>query len=1315
MEELEREIELEAGRFALRPETQARLKSLLLEAQTHIIAAEDVLRNSAKPRLAQAHTPEDLHGLRALLDEPANKSLLEGNASLAAELNGLLKEAEQRVETLRQFTAQFERDTNTAESVEQIRSLEQRLEVAKTAELAPCPNLQQQLATALGSARERVAFDVQFSGWVEKAQTRQQIVELERELGGEAERLHLRAEWIARIKARWQAAELRVTVAENELLGLVQSRAAEARKPEDLQALRSLLEEPAHHALAHGNPALAAELHRLIEEAEERGEAVRKFVATFEHAAETAETEMGGAELERLLADAHTDTLAGRAELQEQLAELLAKARIRIEFLKRITTLAQQAVNRHQVEEVGRQLTAEAAHLAVHAETCARWREWLHESLSRITAAEESMVNAARQRFAQAQNGGDISNARAWLTEPEHQALLDGNPKLVEELDVLAQAAARRVQSAEEQLRETERRNQAAAEFAVIFERDMAAAETLARTEELGRQFNQAKTGVLAGQADRLRVLSGALAVARLRAEFVEQFPQRAETVFTRREAEELRRDLDRDSAQLGLLPATRSRFLLLVKQAHQRAAEAHAADEQPRTRRVWAIAAAAVVLVAGALIFPLIKKKTDGLPPPPPDRGTLLLISDPLGAKVRQVRVPPGATTLVTERKTPATFTDLPPGLYTFEISAAGGFQTVTNEVSILAGKTLTTNFVLARQTGYVDLQAVPAEAEFIIARAGQSLTNGLTPVSVGLSVGAYQITLRRPGHPTFVTNTTVAHQQRVVVRAVFPESALAFTGQYLGARYEVTSINASLPPRAGTATNNLTGLPVGIYRVVVRNEGFEDIIHEKVSVSSNQLASLPSAVWKPRTIAATLPLVGGFSVTTAPGGAAVEVVIEDAIVKKISPATFGGLKPGKYDLTMLLPEYDRLSTNVTIKAGTTNVLMASLRLSPRPPGLIAITSKPESAEFRVVDAAGKEVDKGRTGGGPRPLPPGEYQVIFKHDWGTYLSASATKLVKIATGTTPLSVHHVFDEGTVRISSTPPGAQIKLGGTNLIGQTTAARPLELALPVGSHTFVASITNRPPKTKTLVVTSGAPQSLPIDFMGRAAISSSPPGADVWVDGQRQTGQPTEGLELLEGSHEIELRLADHESLKTNVLIVAGLVNRTLENRKLSRVIPLPPSFKAPAMNAQRWTNSLGMGFARVPVPKGNVLFCVHETRVQDFEIFAKEKGVVMATRVNSSRWPARAHTSRGQHQLAGSDGFLRLAHGARTRRGAAHRRSALSGSDRCRMERRSGTRSRGRCNAGEAHRKLTQGSGTLGVIQSEHVIPSTARRRQLRP
>lgn len=1205
VDELEHELEQEAGRLALRPETQARLKSQLLEAQTQVIMAEDVLRNSAKPRLAQARTQDDLQALRTLLDEPTNRMLLEGNAALAGELNGSLKEAEQRLEAAEKFAAQFEQEAGAAETAEQILALEQRLAASR-------PELQSHLSAALAAARERVEFAGRFLGWVDSAQTRQHVVELERELDHEAGRLQLRPEWRTRLKERWQAAELRVTLAENESCAVVQARSAQARTPQDFQALRTLLGEPPHQTLAGGNPALAAELSRIVTAAEQREAEARKFTADFEHAAETAETEARGAELARLLEAERTDKLAGRPEIQEQLAGALARAQARIEFLKELTALAERVVNRQQVEEA-RQLLAEGApRLALQAETRTRWQEWLRESFAHITAGEEALANAVRPRFTQAQNVGEIADARAWLVKPEHQALLAGNPKLEEELAGLEQAAVQRVQADEQ-----EQRNRAVAEFAAKFESDVAAAETLPRVEELAQQFAQAKGGLLAGQADKHRVFSGALAVARLRAGFADQFPRRVKAAATRHELEELRRELDREAAQLALRPETRNQLLELLKQARQRCAEAALTEERP-PRKPWAWAAAAVVLVAGvlALQFPALrfwekpkqpeeKIKTVAKPPPPKQgRGTLMLVSQPDGALVRQLRAPPGAGGLGGGGKTPAMLADLLPGLYTFELSAPG-FLTVTQQVAIQPDISLRTNFALVRLTGFAEVQSTPSGAGFLIKQSGVEFTNGRTPASVALPVGVYQVTLQRTNHPPFTTNVNIAHQQKVAVRASFPEGQLAFAGPAVGAQYEVMALEASLPPWIGKATAlPLAGLPVGRYRVMLRNEGFSDFV-TNASVLDGQLASLtpvwtrPPPIVKPATNPPP-PVVGGFLITTTPAGAAVEAVVEDAIVRKTAPASYGGLKPGKYELTILLAKHNTVVTNLIVKGGATITLTVHLELEKAKPGFLAITSKPDNVEFRVLDAAGKEVDKGRSGGGVRSIPPGEYQVVFKQSYGSYLTASATKPAKVVSGPTPVPVHYVFDEGTLRITSTPPGAQIKLGGTNTLGQTASTQPLELPLPVGSYQLVASLGNLPLKTKTLAITSGGAQALQFDFMGRVVISSIPPGAEVWVDGQRQTANSAESQELLEGTHEVELRLANHAPLKTNVAIVAGLVNRTLANWKLA------PLHVPPPVNALRWTNSLGMRFAKVPVPRGSVLFCVHEARVQDFALFATE-------------------------------------------------------------------------------------------------------------
>ena len=119
--------------------------------------------------------------------------------------------------------------------------------------------------------------------------------------------------------------------------------------------------------------------------------------------------------------------------------------------------------------------------------------------------------------------------------------------------------------------------------------------------------------------------------------------------------------------------------------------------------------------------------------------------------------------------------------------------------------------------------------------------------------------------------------------------------------------------------------------------------------------------------------------------------------------------------------------------------------------------------------------------------------------------------------------------------------------------------------------------------------------------GILELDSKPGGAEVFVDGKKKGVTPeTEGqkltMELPEGDHEIEIRKDGAGSSKKSVVVGEGVIQPL--------TLSLTPS---------GFTNSLGMKFVPAPIKGGktdgqSVLFCVWETRHQDFKAFVDATG-----------------------------------------------------------------------------------------------------------
>jgi len=318
--------------------------------------------------------------------------------------------------------------------------------------------------------------------------------------------------------------------------------------------------------------------------------------------------------------------------------------------------------------------------------------------------------------------------------------------------------------------------------------------------------------------------------------------------------------------------------------------------------------------------------------------------------------------------------------------------------------------------------------------------------------------------------------------------------------------------------------------------------------------------------------------SVSTEPPGAL--VLLGDRVKK--SPATFDELEPRKYNLRIMLPGYDPVET--IVDAGRKKSVGLPVFRLTRSKGALEIQSDPAGAQFSLRSEDGQVSRDGVAPATISDLPTGKYALSEKRgDW------EMRDAVEIHRGEIARKTF-TFVNGTLSVTSEPPGAEIVLDGS-VRGRT----PLQMEIPARSHELVARLAGWTDERQSLVVEAQRENSAHFVFAnGSVKITSAPGGAMVLANGRELGQTPIVIEEVKPGVATYELRLAGYKPTS-----VTGQVEPQqqafLAARLEKRLSPEP---------GQAWTNSLGMKF----VPLREIRFSVWETRVQDYEAFCRVSG-----------------------------------------------------------------------------------------------------------
>ncbi len=328
--------QLEMGALGSLPALLQRLAEALTESETRVQWAE-----SFQSRVLRSESMNDVEARRSEL-AAAGGSLLNSQPEIIAQLTQLLNVRAAELTTpppsppthagspAGAFVEQFHTAAEQAETADQVGELARQLATAKVGVLAERADLQEQLATATESARQRADFVARFLQSAETAQAHDEVETLQRqlELGT--------AQWSRAVLARAKlpdalaAAQRRVAEAETALSLRLTELADQAWRPADLAAMRVLLQDPAQCRLLRANPALQQQLEERINQSGQNVREIQAFLPQVNQAAREAFSRLDADKLRDLVRQ-NQRLWTGKEALTHEIERLADEALLRVQ------------------------------------------------------------------------------------------------------------------------------------------------------------------------------------------------------------------------------------------------------------------------------------------------------------------------------------------------------------------------------------------------------------------------------------------------------------------------------------------------------------------------------------------------------------------------------------------------------------------------------------------------------------------------------------------------------------------------------------------------------------------------------------------------------------------------------------------------------------------------------------------------------------------------------------------------------------------------------------------------------------------------
>ena len=280
-----------------------------------------------------------------------------------------------------------------------------------------------------------------------------------------------------------------------------------------------------------------------------------------------------------------------------------------------------------------------------------------------------------------------------------------------------------------------------------------------------------------------------------------------------------------------------------------------------------------------------------------------------------------------------------------------------------------------------------------------------------------------------------------------------------------------------------------------------------------------------------------GTIQVSSSPSGAIARL---DGGLTITTPGNFMYVTPGYHTVEISMAGYFPYSTSVSVSAGGTSSVSASL--SPmQTTGSLRVTSSPSGAEVYV-----DEIYRGYTPLTVGSLSTGRHAVHLSgyQDYTQNVDISTGSQSTVSVSLTPL---YQPTTGDILVSSVPDGAAIYLDG-NYRGKTLHGNPFDITgVAPGTYTVTLLKSGYQDSSTTVVVAAGQTSTVSVSLTpgsvppatGDITAQSSPSGADVYLDNVYKGFTPLSLHDVPAGSHVVTFRMQGYTDAQVSAQVTAG--------------------------------------------------------------------------------------------------------------------------------------------------------------------------------